>query len=51
MDVEFLSVHKNAEEYLNMYPAFVSSRLVNSAYFQTLHVKFTYKENYYYEKI
>ena len=45
MDVHFFSVYKNAKKNLKNknYPAFVSSRLINKP---TLHVKFTYKENY-----
>ena len=33
MDLDFVSVHKNAKEELGQYPAILTSRLVNNAYF------------------
>ena len=33
MDLDFVSVHKNAKKELGQYPAILTSRLVNNAYF------------------
>ena len=32
MDLDFVSVHKNAKKELGQYPAILTSRLVNNAY-------------------
>ena len=36
MDLDFVSVHKNAKKELGQYPAILTSRLVNNAYLLTL---------------
>ena len=33
MDLDFVSVHKNAKRELDQYPAILTSRLVNNIYF------------------
>ena len=36
MDLDFVSVHKNAKKELGQYPAILTSRLVNNAYIDEL---------------
>ena len=36
MDLDFVSVHKNAKKELGQYPAILTSRLVNNAYLHNL---------------
>ena len=39
MDLDFVSVHKNAKKELGQYPAILTSRLVNNAYISGSHYK------------
>ena len=39
MDLDFVSVHKNAKKELGQYPAILTSRLVNNAYISKLGFK------------